>query len=162
MLRGALAEMRALLLELRPSALIDQTFGQLLEPLVESARSRMGATVTLKVEGDRLLPENVTIALHRIVQESLNNIDKHAGANEVNIRAKCDRAGLTVHIADDGHGFDPEKIPPGNLGIGIMRERAQEIGATFNLYSKPGDGTMVVVTWSDQALSIQRELDAHV
>ena len=151
LLQGALAEMRTLLLELRPSALRDQAMGQLLEMLVEAARARSGAIVTLKIEGDRPLPEDVTITLHRITQESLNNVAKHAEASEINIRLICDTEQVVLHIADDGRGFDPETIPSGHLGVGIMRERAQKIGATFQVDSKPGDGTIVTVTWSDQA-----------
>ena len=90
MLQGALAEMRTLLLELRPSSLLDQTLGQLLELLAEAARARSGAIVTLNVEGECPLPEDVTIALHRIAQESLNNVAKHAEASEINVRLICD------------------------------------------------------------------------
>jgi two-component system nitrate/nitrite sensor histidine kinase NarX len=151
LLQGALAEMRVLLLELRPSALQDQTMDQLLKMLVEAARTRSGAIVTLKVEGDHPLPEDVTMALHRIAQESLNNVAKHAEASEINVRLICDPEEVVLHIADDGCGFDPETIPSGHLGVGIMRERAQKIGATFQVDSKPGDGTIVIVTWSDQA-----------
>jgi len=151
LLQGALAEMRILLLELRPDALRDQTMGQLLEMLVEAARARSGAIVTLKVEDDRPLPEDVTMALHRIAQESLNNVAKHAGASEINVRLICSPDEVMLHIADDGCGFDLETIPPGHLGVGIMRERAQKIGATFQVVSKPGDGTIVIVSWSDQA-----------
>jgi nitrate/nitrite-specific signal transduction histidine kinase len=54
-----------------------------------------------------------------------------------------------LSIEDDGRGFDPQAIPSGHLGIGIMRERAQKIGATFQINSEPGDGTSVLVTWSE-------------
>jgi len=149
MLRGALAEMRTLLLELRPGSLVDQTLGQLLELLAEAARARTGANVTLNVEGDRPLPEDATIALHRIAQESLNNVAKHAEASLVNIRFICRPDRCVLQVADDGRGFDPEIIPPGHLGVSIMRERAQEIGATFQIDSKLGEGTLVVVSWSE-------------
>ena len=132
-------------------SLRDQTLGQLLELLAEAARARSGAVVTLNVEGDCPLPEDVTIALHRIAQESLNNVGKHAEAGEVNIRLICKPDRVVLQIADDGRGFDPETIPPGHLGIGIMRERAQEIGGRFQIDSKSGEGTIVIVTWSDQA-----------
>jgi PAS domain S-box-containing protein len=148
MLRGALAEMRTLLLELRPDSLVDQTPGQLLELLAEAARARSRANVTLKVEGDRSLPQDITIALHRIAQESLNNVAKHAEASEVNIRLICKPDRAVLQVADDGRGFDPESVPPGHLGIDIMKERAQEIGATIQIDSKPGEGTLVVASWS--------------
>jgi PAS domain S-box-containing protein len=151
LLKGALAEMRTLLLELRPNALREQTLGQLLELLAEAARARSGAIVTLKVEGDRPLPEDVSIALHRIAQESLNNVAKHAESTHISIWLRLDQSGVKLHISDDGRGFDPETIPSGHLGVRIMRERAQKIGATFQIDSKSGDGTIVIVTWSDQA-----------
>jgi len=148
MLRGALAEMRTLLLELRTDSLQDQTLGQLLELLAEAARAHSAAVVTLKVEGDCSLPGDVTLALHRIAQEALNNVTKHAEASELKIRIICNPDRVVLHIADDGRGFDPETIPPGHLGIGIMRERAQEVGATFQIDSKTGEGTLVVASWS--------------
>jgi signal transduction histidine kinase len=123
----------------------------LLEPLAEAAGAHSGAAVTLNVEGDCFLSEDVTIKLHRIAQESLTNIIKHAEASEVNVKLTCDPEEVVLLITDDGRGFDPETIPLGHLGVGIMSERAQEIGATFKIDSKPGDGTIVVVTWSDQA-----------
>jgi PAS domain S-box-containing protein len=148
LIRGASAEMRSLLLELRPDTLKDQTLGKLLETLVAAARARTRAAVSLKVESDCLLPENVTLTLHRIAQESLNNIAKHAEASEVVIHLNCSPESAKLSIEDNGRGFDPQTIPAGHLGIGIMRERAQKIGATLQINSKPGDGTSVLVTWS--------------
>jgi signal transduction histidine kinase len=149
MLRGALAEMRTLLLELRPESLQELTLGQLLELLADAARAHSAAVVTLKVEGDCSLPGDVTLALHRVAQEALNNVAKHAEASELEIRIICNPDRVVLHIADDGRGFDPETIPPGHLGIGIMRDRAQEVGATFQIDSKPGAGTLVVASWSE-------------
>jgi signal transduction histidine kinase len=149
LIRGASAEMRSLLLELRPDTLKDQTLGKLLETLVAAARARTRAAVSLKVESDCLLPEDVTLTLHRIAQESLNNIAKHAEASEVVIDLSSSPDSANLSIEDDGRGFDPQVIPAGHLGIGIMRERAQKIGATFQIKSKPGDGTFVLVTWSE-------------
>jgi signal transduction histidine kinase len=149
LIRGASAEMRSLLLELRPDTLKDQTLGKLLETLAVAARARTRATVSLKIESDCLLLEDVTLTLHRIAQESLNNIAKHAEASEVVIDLNCNPESANLSIKDDGRGFDPQAIPAGHLGIGIMRERAQKIGATFQIKSNPGDGTSVLVTWSE-------------
>jgi PAS domain S-box-containing protein len=156
MLRGALAEMRTLLMELRPTALRDQSLGQLLEPLADAIRVRSGgATVVLKVEGDCSLPEDVTLALYRIVQESLNNIARHAEADQISVWLRCDEADVKVYISDNGRGFDPGSIPAGHLGVGIMKDRARQVGATFRIDSEPGQGTMVIISWSDQPLSNQ-------
>jgi PAS domain S-box-containing protein len=150
LLRGALAEMRTLLFELRTEAMKDQTLGQLLGPLTEAARARARAEVDLQVEGDRPLPPSVTMALHRIAQESLNNVAKHAEATKVDVDLKGSAEGVVLRISDDGRGFDPGHIPPGHLGVGIMTERAREVGAVLTIESQRGRGTQVVVTWSDQ------------
>jgi signal transduction histidine kinase len=149
MIRGASAEMRSLLLELRPDTLRDQTLGSLLNTLAVAARARSQAEVSLNVEGDCQLADEVTLTLHRIAQESLNNVAKHAQASEVFVDLNCTPACVTLCIRDDGRGFDPRNIPAGHLGIGIMRERAQKIGATLTIDSTPGGGTIVSVTWSE-------------
>jgi signal transduction histidine kinase len=146
--------MRTLLIELRPSALGEQTLGQLLELLADSARARSGTTITLQVEGDHPLSNNVTLIFYRIAQESLNNIAKHAEATEVNLWLNSDGEDVSLQIADDGRGFDPTNIPPGHLGISIMQERAREIGAAIQIDSNPGDGTLIKVTWSKKEQTV--------
>jgi PAS domain S-box-containing protein len=148
MLRGALDEMRTLLLEMRPAAMQDRTLGQLLAPLAEAARVRSRTEVNLLIEGDRVLPESVTTHLQRIAQESLNNAIRHAEAKTVQIQLVCDTEGVALRIADDGCGFDVERLPAGHHGLGIMRERAQEIGALLEVHSTIDQGTEVSVTWS--------------
>ena len=56
---------------------------------------------------------------------------------------------VELRVSDDGRGFDPEDIPPESLGLGIMRERAEAIGAALNIDSEVGHGTQVVVVWKD-------------
>jgi signal transduction histidine kinase len=148
LLRGAVDEMRTLLLEMRPSAKHDRTLGQLLASLAESTRTRSPAKVNLRIEGDRLLPENVTTTLQRIAQESLNNATRHAEAKTVNVDLVCDPDGVALRITDDGRGFDVERVPAGHHGLSIMLERAQEIGAVFEIHSKFDEGTEISVTWS--------------
>jgi PAS domain S-box-containing protein len=149
MLRGALAEMRTLLLELRPDALREQTLDQLLQFLVEATQLRANAPILLVVNGKRPLPEDVTMAFHRIAQESLNNVVKHADATEVSITLDCDRNGVVLRVRDNGCGFDPSTIPAGHLGLSIMAERIETLGGTLLIDSKPGDGTQIVVSWSE-------------
>ena len=149
MIRGASAEMRGLLLELRPDTLRGQTLDKLLEAQVTGFIARTQAEVALAVEGDGQLPDDVTLAFHRIAQESLNNIAKYAEASEVVIDLSLSPERATLCIKDNGKGFDPQAAPAGHLGIGIMRERALKIGAAFQIDSKPGDGTLVTVNWSE-------------
>jgi signal transduction histidine kinase len=111
----------------------------------------------LKVESDDKLPEEVTLSIYRIVQECMNNIIKHANASQISIRLCTDREGAEILISDDGRGFNPESIPPGHMGIGIMRDRAQQIGATLNIDSEPGSGTLVFINWTNQTPSISEK-----
>ena len=147
LIRGALAEMRSLLLELRPGASTDQSLSQLLNTLAEATRARSNMAVSLSIEGDRELPADVTMTLYRIAQEALNNVVKHAEATRVDIMLLNQPDRVALHIRDDGRGFDPQAIPAGHMGISIMAERAQKIGADLQIQSQPGRGTEVSVTW---------------
>jgi signal transduction histidine kinase len=147
--RGALAEMRALLLELRPGALAEIPLDQLLRQLAEAASSRAGLVVHVHGEGlgGRLLPQDVQVGLYRIAQEALNNVAKHAHAEHVEVTLTADAGGVALSVLDDGRGLDPSTIPAGHFGVQIMRERAQAIGAHLELSSRPLGGTRVSVSW---------------
>jgi len=150
--RGALAEMRTLLLELRPTALVEMGLSDLLHQLAEAAIGRLGVPVEVVVTGQCDLPVEVHAALYRIAQEALNNVIKHAGASRVMVSLCCEpgSAGGTIvdlGVRDDGCGFDPDCIPPGHLGLSIMRERAEAVGARLEIESQAGQGTRVEVTW---------------
>ncbi|MDY7077527.1 MAG: two-component regulator propeller domain-containing protein [Chloroflexota bacterium] len=153
--RGALAEMRTLLLELRPAALGEASLGDLLRHLAEAVTGRTGLPVTVTLESQCVLPSDVHVALYRIAQEALNNVVKHAHASHVKVSLRRDSIPLPPHvesgvelcISDDGCGFDPSCIPPDRLGLGIIRERTQAIGAKLKVESQPGHGTRVIVVW---------------
>jgi signal transduction histidine kinase len=107
-------------------------------------------SVTVTVESDKDLPPEVHVALYRITQEALNNVVKHAQASQVTVSlCKVPEDGRTVElrVSDDGKGFDPNCVSADHLGLGIMNERAQAIGATLQVDSQPGKGTRVVVVW---------------
>jgi signal transduction histidine kinase len=147
--RGAAAEMRTMLVELRPAALTEKPLGELLRHLTEAMTGRTRVPMSLSLDGNCRLPPDVQIALYRIVQEALNNVAKHAAASQVSVDLfyRPERAVLT--IADDGVGFDPDEVLPDRLGLGTMRERAQGIQATMSIDSHPGQGTQLLVTWQD-------------
>ena len=148
--RGALGEMRALLLELRPGALTELPLTDLLRQLAEAIAGRSLLEVVVTVEGEPRdsLPSEVQVALYRIAQEALNNVAWHAQAKRAGVcLAYQPGGGIALRIEDDGQGFNATDIPPGHLGVGIMRERAQSIGARLDVASTPGQGTRVEVEW---------------
>lgn len=146
--RGALAEMRTLLLELRPSALLDAPLGELLSQLCDAFRGR--ARIPVRFDGDDesppLTPE-AQVAFYRIAQEALNNVSKHARASQVMLTLSDDGQQVVMRITDDGIGFDASELRPDHFGLTFMRERAQSIGATCRIDSAPGQGTTVCLEW---------------
>jgi len=145
--RGALAEMRALLLELRPLALTEFSLEELLHQLAEATIGRSRLAVNLSVAGERPLPPDVQVAFYRIAQEALHNVGKHAGASQVTLRLDFQPDTVSLTMVDDGRGFDVQDTPPDSFGLSIMRERAAKIGADFHIESEIGKGTQVSVVW---------------
>ncbi len=147
--RGALAEMRTLLLELRPAALVDAKLSDLIHQLADSITGRARVPVSVEVEGNCDLSVEVKVALYRIAQEALNNVAKHADATQATVSLHCHSDHQTDHvklcICDDGTGFDLKSLPPDSLGLGIMRERAETVEAMLSIKSVPGEGTEVEV-----------------
>jgi two-component system nitrate/nitrite sensor histidine kinase NarX len=106
---------------------------------------RAGFAVAMEHRPDRLpLDPAVRRELLFICREALNNVEKHAGAQQVTIRIHGDKRELQVSIADDGKGFDRDQAPPdGHFGLAVMRRRADAIGATLTVASAAGRGTHV-------------------
>jgi signal transduction histidine kinase len=143
--------MRTLLLELRPSALVETKLSDLLKQLGETVTGRTGTAVVVTCNGPCQLPAHVHETLYRIAQEACNNIVKHADATQVEICLTCvPSKHATIYICDNGIGFDPDEIRPDRLGLSIMRERVQVIGAKLTINSQPGRNTEVTVTWQAQ------------
>jgi len=145
--RGALGEMRTLLLEMRPESLERADIKSLLTQLADAFIGRVRVPVSLIIQGDCELTHEVKIVFYRIAQEALNNIAKHSGARQVELHLECQLSQLNLHIKDDGLGFEVGSIPPGHMGIAIMRERANSIGASLKIESQVGQGTTVELDW---------------
>jgi PAS domain S-box-containing protein len=146
--RGALAEMRTLLLELRPAALKDAELGDLLRQLSESINGRARIPVKVEMQGHaNSMPPEVKIVLYRIAQEALNNVAKHSGATQANVGLNYLPGGVQLVIRDNGKGFDMADVQAQSLGMGIMRERAREINARLSIDSQIGQGTKITVNW---------------
>ena len=147
--RGALAEMRTLLLELRPAALTQTKLSDIIKQLCEAFIGRSRLPITLTIEGERDLPPEVQIASYRIAQESLNNVFKYARATQVNVSLFLLPGGLRFEVCDNGLGFDISTTKPTSLGMRIMRERAEAIGADLKVSSSPGSGTCIELIWEE-------------
>jgi two-component system NarL family sensor kinase len=142
---AALAEARAAITGLRPFVLDDLGLGPGLESL---GRSLADLEVEVDVEPVDL-PAHVEVALYRIAQEALQNVVKHAGASTVLIRLAASDAGVHLSVTDDGQGFDQDNVAGAedrhSYGLVGIRERAELIGASLTLTSRPGTGTAIEV-----------------
>jgi PAS domain S-box-containing protein len=145
--RGAQAEMRALLAELRPSTLTDADLGDLIRLLGNAHSGRTNTEVVVTVLENVNLPAQVQIAFYRICQEALFNVAKHSKAKRVKITLTQVDDIINLCIVDDGVGFNPDQTISGHYGISIMRERAEAAGAELLITSQPGKGTTVVIQW---------------
>ena len=97
---------------------------------------------------DIVLDPVAQVQLLRIIQESLTNVRKHAGASRVDLAATCETYCLQVIVRDDGKGFDPHEVPgldDGHYGLAFMYQRAEAVGARLDIISAPGRGTTVLV-----------------
>ena len=146
--RGALAEMRTLLLELRPAALTQTRLPDLIKQLCEALIGRSRLPIQLRIDGDGDLPPDVQIAFYRIAQESLNNVIKYARATEISVDLSVSSASVHYIITDNGVGFDASQVKPTSLGMRIMRERAEGVCAELSVQSTPGAGTVVEAFWT--------------
>ena len=145
--RGALAEMRTLLMEMRPDTLAEASLPTLLEQLAAAVGGRSWVHVHLEVVPGEQLPQDVNVALFRIAQESLQNVSRHSGAGEAWVMLDMSGPVVRLSVRDDGHGFDEEKVTPEHFGLVMMRERAADAGVAVSVASRPGDGTTVTAEW---------------
>ena len=143
--RGALSEMRNLLLELRPDTLTQITLEDGLRSLVDATAIRTGIEIVSIFEGYCSLQPDTQLMLYRIAQEALNNASRHARADRIVVELHVEADQLMLTIRDNGRGFNQSDFSSGHMGLAIMRERARSIHSTLNISSESGRGTQVVV-----------------
>jgi signal transduction histidine kinase len=143
--RGALAEMRTLLLELRPSAMEKASLGELLHQLAEAVMSHKKIDIQVKTSKEGQIPVEIKAGLYRLAQEALNNAAKHSRATQACVELLREAGSIQLLIRDDGRGFDAAQISEG-FGFSIMHERAAAMGANLRIESKIGAGTQVLIT----------------
>jgi signal transduction histidine kinase len=145
--QGALAELRALILQMRPESLHEEGLVVALRQHAAVLTSREGLDVAFRAPDDRLpLEEQAEEELFRVVQEAAHNSVKHARAQRIDLSIwiSADPPGtLVVEVADDGTGFDPTLRRPGHLGLRIMRERVERIGGHLTIDSAPSRSTTI-------------------
>lgn len=149
MTKGALADMRTLLLELRPDAIAQVPLSQLLATLADSTLGRSRIPVELVIDGECSPPDEVKVVLYHVAQEALNNVVKHAEATEVKLLVRCSDSAIVLTVQDNGRGFDPYEISGGHFGLVFMAERLASIDAELNINSVPGQGTEIVATLTE-------------
>jgi len=147
LLRRELANVREFISELRPptvdAAGLDVAIADALDGL--RTATRMTATTDLRAASDRLDDKQRTVIL-RVAQEALQNVRKHAKASTVMVSTDLTDEGWTLEIRDDGRGFDLGTVAARgrrNFGMQVMQERAELIGARFDVRSRPDGGTVV-------------------
>ncbi|HEY8341541.1 MAG TPA: histidine kinase [Calditerricola sp.] len=147
LVRESLIDVRRIIFDLRPMSLDDLGLIPTLRKYLSTLEERHGLPVRLRVEGvERRLDLAVEVALFRLIQESLNNVVKHAAATRVEVAVHFLTGAVSVEVADNGRGFDPATIGEGHFGIFGMRERVQLLKGQFALDSQPGRGTSVRFT----------------
>ncbi|MER3554099.1 MAG: hypothetical protein C4331_07075 [Meiothermus sp.] len=142
---AGLAEMRALIFELRPESLAEEGLVAARARQAAAAKARYNLRVETSFGEEPNLSLEVKEALYRIAQEALHNTVKHAEATAVGIRLKQTPGGTVLEVSDNGKGFEPDQEFPGHLGQRSMRERAEGVGGKLEVRSAPGQGVLVRV-----------------
>lgn len=141
---------RAYLSQLRPPELAEQGLSGAIQNAANQIGSNLGVPVMVEIDdGVDALPETVEIVILRIVQEALQNARKHAQPSSIRIRMWSEHSSWTLEVRDDGRGFDSDDPPVSgrrHFGLQFMRERAELIGARFEVRSSPNLGTAVRMT----------------
>lgn len=151
LVENAVSEVRRLSRNLGPAALRDLGFLAAARLLGRELAERSLLRVeVLDAAFPARLPAALSLDLYRILQESLSNVERHAGASRVEIRLEGRRGSLRLSVRDDGRGFDPLQPARGGLGLGHLRERTALLNGRLRLASTPGAGTEVgvVVPWA--------------
>ena len=143
---AALAEMRALIFELRPESLETEGLVSALTKQATALQARHAINVVTAFCDEPDLPLQVKEDIYRIAQEAMHNIVKHAHASQMNLRLVQTAGEVMLEIHDDGAGFDTTASFPGHLGLQSMRERITNLGGTFAIESTPVAGTRICVS----------------
>jgi PAS domain S-box-containing protein len=146
--RQIIREVRRTIFALRPLDWSDEEFLLALRRFVNDFAEQVGWQASFAAEEMALtIPPGLEPTIFRLVQESLNNVAKHAEAGHVwvELRQSGTSPHLILNVGDDGLGFDPQVTNNNGLGLSQMKQRVKVVGGTFSLESKPGQGTVMTV-----------------
>jgi signal transduction histidine kinase len=140
-------ELRAVVHELRSdeSCQLEGGLTGSLTSLAMQLQTRTGCQVRLSLADEPDIAPSTKVTLARIAREALHNAEKHAQATYVDLALEVGPSDVTLLVADDGRGFDPDASHPGHFGLQLMCEQAMAVGATLELVSAPGRGTQLRV-----------------
>jgi signal transduction histidine kinase len=141
-IQGTVHDVRRIVEGLRPPALDELGVAGAVEQLADRLTAGTDLDVDVQVEGPPVLPAAVEVAAYRVVQEALTNVVRHAGAHRACVRLRMDGDALVLEVTDDGAGTPVPR--DGGVGLGSMRERAEELGGRVEVTGRVGDGTTVV------------------
>ena len=141
--RTGLAEMRALIFDLRPEALENEGLVVMLRYQMHALGARLGVEVVDDLDEEPALSTASREALYRVAREATGNVVKHASANRLEVSLRVEAGFAVLTVKDDGVGFDPRQRFPGHLGLTSMRERVAAQGGDLTVESAPGQGTTI-------------------
>jgi signal transduction histidine kinase len=153
----AMQEVRRSVRTLREDALEDPPLEEAIAHLVHDFQQGTGVAISTAIEGETIICPQMSKALHRIVQESLTNIRKHAHATQVNIQLNTTAEQVILTIADNGRGFNPEVQHATGFGLQGIQERVTALRGVLRLETKPGAGCRIVVQ-----VPLQNYLDCEI
>ena len=140
---AGLAEMRALIFELRPESLELEGLAAALTNQAAAVQARHAIQVKTHLCDEPQVPMEMKEGLYRVAQEALQNVIKHAHASRIDMRLSQEKEILTLEVQDNGRGFDPGGSYPGHLGLNSMRERISQVGGVIMIESVPGQGACI-------------------
>jgi signal transduction histidine kinase len=141
-IQGTVSDVRRIVEGLRPPALDELGLPGALAQLADRLTAGTGLIVDVDVPAVLRVPAAVEVAAYRVAQEALTNVVRHAGAGRACVRVRPADGDLLVEVRDDGRGVPGPR--EGGVGLGSMRERAEELGGRLEVDSGPGRGTRVL------------------
>jgi len=145
MLDNVISEMRRVAHSMMPEALVRFGLKEATQDLCDQVGKSSGVQVHFQAIGsDWNLEKSISVALFRIAQELLNNILKHAEASQIQVQLVKDENHISLTVEDNGKGFDPSEATQG-AGLTSIRTRTEALGGSFDIQSKPGEGSSFLV-----------------